>query len=148
VSGRVRQNRGVMRRHRPVADLAVTVAVAAACVALAGCTGSSAPPPPSRASAGAFPRAVPVIPGRVLAHSNADAEWRLWVASPDPLNGYRAARRLLVRAGFTLTKDREGTAGGDGQACTERLCVEISGLDDPVYGASVAYEVFRPSGVT
>ena len=117
---------------------------------LSGCTGATGDrvPSPTASAAGGFPRSVPLVPGRVLARTHANGEWHVWVAAPDPLRGYREAQRRLGQAGFVITKDRQGTGGADGQVCTAELCVGLTGVDDPVYGASVAYEVFKPSGLS
>jgi hypothetical protein len=60
---------------------------------------------------------------------------------------YAAARRLLVDGGFILTKDRQGTGGGDGQACTTELCVGFTATDIPGTGPTLAYDWFHPTGV-
>ncbi len=131
----------------------VLLAAAAAAVlmgSLSGCIGTGGPassPTPTSAQASPIPAAVPLIPGRVLGREYAAGVWREWIAVKDPLAGYHVARARLLAAGYILTKDRENTTGGDGQACTEKLCVGITGVDDVTYGDSVAYVVYAPSGV-
>lgn len=73
-------------------------------------------------------------------------DWLIRVRVTDPDSGYAAAKAALVEGGYTLTKDRAGTGGGDGQACTERLCVSFAATGDPTAGPSVLYEVFHSTG--
>ena len=110
----------------------------------AGCT-ATAPAPTARPTASA--PAFPAVRGEVLSSSATDLEWRRTVRVDDSEAAYREARRLLVDAGFVLTKDREGTGGGDGQACTTDLCVGFTATDATDAGPTVAYDVFHPTGV-
>ena len=82
-----------------------------------------------------------------MSSSATDLEWHRTVRVDDPEAAYREARQLLVDGGFALTKDREGTGGGDGQACTTELCVGFTATDIPGAGPTVVYDVFHPSGV-
>lgn len=112
---------------------------------LAGCTAAR----PVAVASPAAPRpSFPAVSGRVLDSSAADGEWRVRVRVADSDEAYRDARSRLVRGGFTLTKDREGTGGGDGQACREDLCVGFTATDLDGSGPTVAYEVFHPLGIT
>jgi len=116
-----------------------------AAVALAGC--SAAPAPDPSASSPPAPSFPAVAGTSVSASDDGGLEWHRVVRVADSEAGYRDARRLLVDGGFTLTKDRQGTGGGDGQACTPELCVGFSATDGTAAGPIVAYDVFRPSGV-
>lgn len=114
-------------------------------------TGCSAPAPaasPASATPTSRP-SFPAVPGRVLDESQGDGVWQVRLRVGDAEAGYRAARQRLLDGGYQLTKDREGTGGGDGQACIPRLCVGFSATEDPGSGLqSVAYEVFHPVGIT
>lgn len=104
-------------------------------------------PAPAPAPASPSPSvAWPMLPGRVLARSHAYGEQFVTVEVADPEQAYARARALLVDAGYRLTKDREATGGGDGQACTTALCVQFTATTDPQYGPSLAYEAFHPTG--
>ena len=105
-----------------------------------------ASPRPHRLPTG-FPAAVPVVSGHVLAAKRADGEWYAWVRSADPLTDYRRAKALLLRAHYETTHDDETAGGSDGQFCSPRYCVNITGYLDPTYGRSVMYEVFRTTGM-
>lgn len=119
------------------------ILVIATALLCAGCTSpSAAPAPRATASVPAFP----AVQGEVVSSSASDLEWRRTVRVEDPEAAYREARRLLVDGGFTLTKDREGTGGGDGQACTTDLCVGFT-ANTSDGGPTVVYDVFHPSGV-
>ncbi len=110
---------------------------------LSGCTAAGpAAPSPAPTRSAAWPR----LPGRELARWEVSGVEHVIVAVGDPSAAYPRARALLVDAGFRLTKDREATGGGDGQACTTALCVQFSATTDPRYGRSVAYEAFHSSG--
>jgi hypothetical protein len=120
------------------------ILVIASALVCAGCASPSAGPAPrATASVPAFP----AVPGEVVSSSASDLEWRRTVRVEDPEAAYREARRLLVDGGFVLTKDREGTGGGDGQACTTDLCVGFTANDTSDAGPTVVYDVFHPSGV-
>ena len=123
-------------------------AVAAAALVL-GCTtacASPAPAPGPSPSAPARP-AFPAVPGPRAGAYFADDVWHVRVRVVDPEAAYADARRRLVDGGYQLTKDREATGGGDGQACTQRLCVGFTATPAPD-GPAVAYEVFHPLGIT
>ena len=110
---------------------------------LSGCTtAASAPAAPSPSPSVSWP----MVPGRVLARSQAYGEHFVTVEVADPEKAYARARALLVDAGYQLTKDREATGGGDGQACTTALCVQFTATTDPRSGPSLAYEAFHSTG--
>ena len=111
------------------------------CTACSADLAAPSPAPPTPAPA------FPAVRGRTLSASGTAAEWHRVVRVADAEDGYAEARRLLVDGGFTLTKDRQGTGGGDGQACTTDLCVGFTATDIPGTGPTVAYDVFHPTGV-
>lgn len=112
-------------------------------LALTACTAPDpAPPSPAPSARPSWP----MVPGRVLARSEAYGEQFVTVAVTDPEAAYARARALLVDAGYRLTKDREATGGGDGQACTTALCVQFTATTDPALGPNVAYEAFHSTG--
>ena len=121
------------------------VAAAGVVVLLGACSAPS--PPPQPATARPAP-AFPAVPGRVLSSSASEVEWHRVVRVEDAEAAYAEARRLLVDGGFVLTKDRQGTGGGDGQACTPDLCVGFTAprIGDGE-GPTVAYDVVRPTGI-
>ena len=129
--------------RRGFQNAAGVAAVAGSLVLLAGCT-AAAPPAPSPTASPA--PSFPAVAGRTLSSSASAVEGPRVVRVADPAVGYREARRLRVDGGFVLTKDREGTGGGDGQACTPDLCVGFTAVDAGD-GPTVAYDVFHPTGV-
>jgi hypothetical protein len=122
------------------------VGVAAAAGVLVVLAGCSAPAPPPRPATARPAPSFPAVPGRVLSASGSEVEWHRVVRVDDGEAGYAEARRLLVAGGFVLTKDRQGTGGGDGQACTPDLCVGFTATSAGD-GPTVAYDVFRPTGI-
>lgn len=124
------------------------MAVALALIlALTACR-APVPAPTATATTDPPPPAFPTVSGSVLDRSMPVAgDWLIRVRVADPEDAYAAAREALVDGGFTLTKDRSGAGGGDGQACTTQLCVSFTATDDPAAGPSVLYEVFHPTGV-
>ncbi len=91
-----------------------------------------------------FPR----IAGRVLSTTESvPGDWVVTVRVADPPTAYREARSLLVEHGYELTLDEPVVDGGNGQACTTRLCVGFSALTRPQIGRTVQYEVFHSTGV-
>ncbi len=115
-------------------------------LACSACTAATAPATSPTASVPSVP-AFPAVRGRTLSSSASDGEWHRVVRVADADAAYAAARRLLVEGGFTLTKDRQGRGGGDGQACTTALCVSFAATDIPGTGPTVAYDVFHSTGV-
>jgi hypothetical protein len=132
----------MLRRDRGAAGAALAALVLAACTA---CAEPAAPAPSATAAASA--PAFPAVRGTVITSSSSDEEWWRTVRVADSEAAYRQARQLLLDGGFVLTKDREGTGGGDGQACTTELCVSFTATDDTDAGPTVAYDVFHPTGV-
>jgi hypothetical protein len=130
------------RGHRTSALLPLT---GAALLLLSACT--AAPAPVATPSSGSSVPPFPAVSAAVLAASGSDVEWHRTLRVDDPTAAYEEARRLLVDGGFTLTKDRQGTGGGDGQACTPELCVGFTANDIPGKGPRLVYDVFRPTGV-
>lgn len=133
-----------MRPRRVPLVLAVLAALAPA--ALTGCTAAAPVPPPSPTPAFSWP----AVPGQRLSSTTTAEEQKVRVRVADPEAAYARARSLLVDAGYVLTKDRRGTGGGDGQACSPDtlVCVGFTAGDDPDAGPSVLYEVFRSTGIT
>lgn len=133
-----------MRSRRVPQVLALLAAVPLA--ALTGCTGAA--PAPSASPTPAF--SWPAVPGERLGSTTTADEQKVRVRVADPEAAYARARSLLVDAGYVLTKDRQGTGGGDGQACSPDtlVCVGFTAGDDPDAGPSVLYEVFRSTGIT
>lgn len=132
--------RGRRIRH----PVPVVLVAAAAAIGLAGCVAATPPAAPSATTAPSFP----AVQGRTLSTSDdGGSEWQRVVRVRDSDVAYRQARRLLVDGGFTLTKDREGTGGGDGQACTAMLCVGFTATDGTDAGPIVEYDWFHPDGI-
>ena len=121
----------------------VLLVAAAAAIGLAGCTAATPPATPSSAAAPSFP----AVQGTTLSTSGDGLEWHRVVRVQDSDTAYGQARQLLVDGGFTLTKDRQGTGGGDGQACTPKLCVGFSATDGTDAGPILEYDWLRPTGV-
>jgi hypothetical protein len=129
------------RRRRP--GVLIPVA-AAALLLLAGCSTEPAPAPtPSSSPAPSFP----AVAGAVLDEYGSEVEWHRTLRVDDATDAYEEARQRLVDGGFTLTKDRQGTGGGDGQACTTELCIGFTANDIPGKGPRLVYDVFRPTGM-
>lgn len=126
--------------RRPSAPVLLVLAA----LSLTSCTAVPAPPPTPRAAA---TPTWPVIGGRVVERTSDPQTRRVRIAVDDPEAAYAAARRLLVRAGYQLTKDRPGRGGGDGQACTTALCVQFSATVERRWGPNLLYEAFRSTGV-
>jgi hypothetical protein len=108
--------------------------------ALAGCTPTAPRLPPG------FPSTVPVLGGDVIASKHEYGEWYVWVRSAHPLEAYRTARALLLKAGYDETANDETAGGSTGQFCSPKWCSNLTGYHDPRYGDSVSYEVFATTG--
>jgi hypothetical protein len=130
------------RGHRTGALLPLAGAVL---LLVTACT--AAPAPTATPSPAASVPPFPAASGAVLSASGSDVEWHRTLQVDDATAAYEEARRLLVDGGFTLTKDRQGTGGGDGQACTTELCVGFTANDIPGKGPRLVYDVFRPTGI-
>lgn len=104
-------------------------------------------PAPDRSAAG--PPAFPQVAGTVVSRSEPNpGDWLVAVRVTDPAAAYREARTLLTRAGFEMTNDAPAVDGGNGQACTTRLCVSFTALQHPGSASTVEYEVFHSTGMS
>lgn len=124
------------------------VLIAAAAVALLPLASCAQTPAPVGTPSAAGPPAFPRVAGAVVSQSEPDrGDWLLAVRVADPAAAYREARTLLTRGGFQITNDAPAEDGGNGQACTTRLCVSFTAVTHPGERPTVDYEVFHSSGV-
>jgi hypothetical protein len=133
------------RYGSPMRRSPLVLVTASALLSLTACAQSPTPSPsPSASGPPAFPR----VAGEVVSQSEPNpGDWLLAVRVADPAAAYREARSLLTEAGFQVTNDAPSGDGGNGQACTTRLCVSFTAVTHPGQRPTVDYEVFHSTGV-
>jgi hypothetical protein len=133
------------RYGSPMRRPAVLVVAALIALALAGCAETPVATPSSSSSG---PPSFPRVTGTVVSQSEPTrGDWLISVQVADAATAYGEAKRLLTAKGFQVTNDAPASDGGNGQACTTRLCVSFTALAHPGQGPTVDYEVFHSTGV-